>query len=154
GNQQTAQQVPRVTLRDCFVRGAGDLLTIRASRACELEVVDSLVALDGSLLTVDGSGKDVARNHTEVTLRQVTTYLTDHLVWLRANKDESKPNKGLVQTMIKTAANCLFVSARGKSLIHLDGVDTDEQMKYYFSWVDSQHNAFSNFDRLLDQQPG
>jgi len=62
--------------------------------------------------------------------------------------------KGLVPTQIRSASNCLFMSAGGKSLVHLEGVDTEEQMKRLFWWGDSSHNFYSNFSpSLLDQQP-
>jgi hypothetical protein len=38
--------------------------------------------------------------------------------------------------------------------VHLDGVDTDTQMRNFLSWgSESQHNAYSNFARYLDQEP-
>src|SRR6202022_1666925 len=50
---------------------------------------------------------------------------------------------------------CLFASPGGpggKTLIHLDGVDSEEQMKRLFSWKGEQ-NTYSDFERWLDQQP-
>src|SRR5207302_9049308 len=83
---------------------------------------------------------------------QVPSYLTDHLVWLRASQDEGRNSKGLVPLQVRSAIDCLFISASGKSLVHLEGIDADD-IKRYFSWEDSRHNAYSNFDQLLDQQP-
>jgi len=46
------------------------------------------------------------------------------------------------------------MSAGGKSLVHLEGVDTEDQMKRLFSWGESRHNFYSNYTpSLLDQQP-
>ena len=153
--QAAPQQDPKVTLESCFARGTGNLVTVRASRPFELHIEKSLAVLDGSLLSIDGSSKEaVPRRPAQITLEQVTTYLTDHLVWLRGSSEEGRSMKGLVQTQFKLVTNCLFVSASGKSLIHLDGVDTEEQMKRLINWVQGSHNLYSNFtSSLLDQQP-
>jgi serine/threonine protein kinase len=142
---------PRVHIGGCFVRGNGNLVVARPSRAFDFNIEESLIALDGSLVVVDGnSGESFAKDHADITLREVTTYLTDHLVYVRAGKESLK---GLAPTLVQSATDCLFASAVGKSLVHLDGVDTDEQMKQFFSWRDSRHNAYSNFGPMLDQQP-
>ena len=61
--------------------------------------------------------------------------------------------QGLVHTEVSPASNCLFHSARGtKSLIHLEGVDTDEQMRRLFTWEGTQ-NLYSAFAPMLDQMP-
>src|SRR5262249_16963421 len=56
---QAPRQAPKARLEGCFVRGDGELIGVRASRQFELEVEQSLVALNGSLLVVDGNPKDV-----------------------------------------------------------------------------------------------
>jgi serine/threonine protein kinase len=154
GAPPAQEQIPRVEAEGCFVRGTGNLVTVRASRAFNLKVDSSLVALDGSLLLIEGSAKDLgARGYATLTLNQVTTYLTEHLILLRAFRDESKNSKGLVLTQVSAPVDCLFVSAnKSKSLIHLEGFESEEQMKRLFSWRGGQHNAY-NCTPLLDQQP-
>ncbi len=152
--QPAGQQEPRVHLDNCFVRGAGDLVYVRSSRPFELHVENCLVALDGSFLIVDGAGKDpVMRNRSEIVLKQVTAYLTNHLVWLRASRDEGRATKGLTPTYVQSATDCVFASGTGKALVHLDGFDAEEQMKRSFLWGDSKHNLYANYDQLLDQVP-
>lgn len=153
--QVASQQDPRIALENCFARGTGNLVAVRASRPFELRVEKSLAALDGSLLVIDGAARETpSRGRAQITLEQVTTYLTDHLVWLRGSPEESKSMKGLVPTQFRSAMNCLFASATGKPLVHLEGVDTEEQMKRLFSWGEGRHNLYSNFTpSLLDQQP-
>src|SRR5207245_624920 len=94
-----------------------------------------------------------ARGTAVSTLNHLTTYLTDQLFLLRAIKESGMNLKGLVNTQVHSAADCIFASATGKPLIHLDGVDSEEQMKRYFSWQESKHNAFSNVTTYLDQVP-
>src|SRR5205823_11445903 len=43
-------------------------------------------------------------------------------------------------------------AAGSKSLIHLEGLETEEQMKRLISWR-GERNVYSNFQQLLDQQP-
>lgn len=152
--QPMGQLEPRVHLDNCFIRGAGDMLAVRSSRPFELRVENTVVALDGSFLVVDGAAKDPGmRNRGDITLKQVTTYLNDYLIVLRAYREEGRASKGLAPTCVRSATDCLFVSASGKPLVHLEGFDSEEQMRRSFSWVDSKHNAYSNYQQLLDQTP-
>ena len=152
--QPAGQQQPSVHLENCFIRGAGDLMYVRASRPFNLQVDNCLVALDGSFLIVDGAGKDPGmRSRSEIVLKQMTAYLTNHLVWLRASREEGRATKGLTPTYVQSATDCIFASATGKALVHLDGFDAEEQMKRSFAWGDSKHNLYANYDQLLDQVP-
>jgi hypothetical protein len=145
-------QEPAIRLEGCFVRGGGDLITVRASRSFELEVKDTLVVLQGTLLLIEGSTRELpTKPVARVTLRQVTSFLDNHLVWLRGVREEGRSGRGLGMTQI-AAHDCLFASAGGKSLVHLDSVDTDVQMRQALYW-DGSNNAYSNFAQLLDQQP-
>jgi serine/threonine protein kinase len=144
------QQVPRVQLERCFIRGQGDLMAVRSNRPLDLSLDNSLVALAGSFLTVEGRAKDVpAPAPLLVKLNHVTAYLTEHLVRLRADKDGKEP----VPVQVNPATNCLFASAEGKSLIHLDGLEVPQgQMKHLFTWENGKQNAYSKFQPMLDQQ--
>jgi serine/threonine protein kinase len=147
---QNAQQDPRIVVDNCFVRGTGRLVAVRACRSFQLAVQESLVALAGSLLSIDGNPREqTPRPLVEVSLTHVTTYLNDHLILLHALRDK---RKGLGQIVVK-AGDCLFTAALGKSLVHLDGVDTDDQMRNFVSWgPESRHNSYCNFLRYLDQE--
>ena len=148
------QQTPSISISGSVVRGNGQFLTVRVSRPFELRAEDSLIALTGSFLLMEGNPKDaMARGTADITLNHLTTYLTDQLFLLRAIKESGMNLKGLVNTQVHSAADCIFASATGKPLIHLDGVDSEEQMKRYFSWQESKHNAFSHVTTYLDQVP-
>lgn len=141
---------PHVRLDNCFVRGEGDLVSVRSSRAFNLDVDDSLISLDGSLLMVEAATKEVpAKAHALVNLRQVTAVLGKHLVLLR--REENR--QALVPTQVANASSCLFHAARGKALIHLDGIDTEEQVKRFFSWGEGKGNTYSGFTQMLEQMP-
>jgi hypothetical protein len=56
-----ASSAPRIILEKCTVRGEGDLVTLRASRPIDLQLKDSLVYLQGSLLQQQqGAAKEPA----------------------------------------------------------------------------------------------
>ena len=144
-------QTARVQLDRCFVRGEGELVTVRACRPLDLKVENSLVVLAGSFLTVEGNANDAAQTPpVSVRLTRVTAFLSDYLVRLRADKDGKEP----VPVQINPAVQCLFASADGKALIHLDGLEiTSEQMKHLFAWEGGRQNVYSRFQPMLDQQP-
>jgi hypothetical protein len=142
------QQTPRVHLENCFVRGQGDLMAVRASRSAEVKIENSLITLAGSFLNVESNAKDAATAALVVKLTHVTAYLSDNLVRLRSDKDGTEP----VPIQVNPAVNCLFASADGKALVHLDGLEVTN-MKHLFSWEGGKQNAYSKFQPMLDQQP-
>jgi serine/threonine protein kinase len=139
-----AKGAPDIRLERCFVRGEGDLLTVRPSRAFSLVLDSSLAALTGSLVQVEGNAPEATTGTAQVKLRRATTYLHEHLVCLRG-----KSGKGLAFTQV-TADDCLFVSAGGKALVYLEGPDSDEQMKRVFGWAGTR-NTYAGFDKVLEQ---
>jgi hypothetical protein len=136
--------VPRLHFQDCFIRGAGDLVRVPQSRPVEVKAEDSAVALAGSFLVV-GDNKEPAAAEAQVQLRRVTTYLKDHLIRL---EDHNTAGKGLVKMHFE-ARDCLFASAAGRSLVHLDGEISREQMERVFD-CQGEHNAYSGFVDFLD----
>jgi serine/threonine protein kinase len=148
---QTPQsQAPLIHLERCYVRGDGDLVSVRASRPLRLAVNDSLVALGGSFLNVvDGNPKGVqASAQVVVELRHVTTYLAEHLIRLAARELPT-----LVPVQVRPQ-DCLFASAGGKPFVHLDVWDGGEaQMRSIISWEGTGHNVYSNAMPMFDPKP-
>jgi serine/threonine protein kinase len=138
---------PKIQMENCFVHGEGECLTVRASRPFDLDVENCIVALAGSLVNVEGGAADPGlASSARIKLERVTTYLTDHLVQLRASRN----GKVLTATTV-SAVKCLFAAAGGNAFIHLDGPDTEKQMKELFFW-EGGHNAYDGFEKLLAQQ--
>jgi serine/threonine protein kinase len=139
------------TFHNCFVRGDGDLVAARAGRPFDLEADNVLVALGGSLLNreaADGAADAPADTADGVRLSHVTAYLGGNLVRLHAHD-----TRALVPAKFKPVSDCLFVSAGGKALVHLDGAEAnDDRLKALLDW-DGRHNAYAKFPQLLDQQP-
>jgi hypothetical protein len=148
-------QGPLVRFKDCFIRGEGDLVSVRPARPFKLEVENSLVVLAGSFLSfepLEGNRENPPApppGLAQVKLTHVTTYLTSHLVHLWAGKDI----KNLVPVKPMQATDCLFATASQETFIHLDGPDTsEEKMRDIIVW-EGTRNIYNNFKDMLDQKP-
>jgi serine/threonine protein kinase len=138
---------PEIHLSGCLVRGRGDLLGIRASRAFDMDIEKSLICLAGSLVTCKANTSDAMMldARANIKLTRTTTYLAEPLLLLSC---PSKTGKGLAFTQVDSS-NCLFVSATGKPLVRLDGPEGEMQMKRLLSWT-GPGNAYAGFDKVLD----
>lgn len=68
-------------LAECFVRGHGDLFNVRHTKPCRLLLRDSAIAIDGTLLKVEGnSEKPAEQARVELRLDHVTAVLGQNLV--------------------------------------------------------------------------
>jgi hypothetical protein len=146
--------VAHVRFDDCFVRGKGDLLSARGGRRFELELDDSLVALDGALATAAGGAKEPpAGSPALIRLRRTTVAMTEHLLALRLSRDDDRSGPGLPATQVFTS-DSLIVALGGRSLVHLDAVDTDEQVRQLVLWGENRQTFYGNVGQvLLDVQP-
>jgi serine/threonine protein kinase len=144
------RSAPEVVVRTCLVRGQGSLLAGRACRPYDLDVSLSLIALEGSLLDADGSPREMtAERGAQIKLARVTTYLTENLLHLYGGKS----GKGFLTLRVEPATDCLFAAKEGKPLVHLESLDSEEQMRRSFAWRGG-NNAYSGFDKMLEMQPG
>ncbi|MFL5244901.1 MAG: serine/threonine-protein kinase [Gemmataceae bacterium] len=144
-------QMPRLRFEDCFIRGDGDLVWSAASRPFDLEASNTLVALSGSFVSLE-AGRDEMTNWggsaIPVRLANVTAYLKGYLVRLKGGKDA----KGLIPVNCSSVADCLFVSASNKTLVHLEGMDiSEDRIRTQIQW-DGRNNLYSNFTQILDLQ--
>ena len=144
-------QVPILSLEDCFVRGQGDVISVRSARAVELRMENTLVAVTGTVVDVEaGAGEGSPPPQIPIRLTRVTTYIGGNLVRLRT----LTPGKEPLTVQVNPAIGCLFASADGKPLVQLIGMEAStEQMKSLFSWEGGRQNAYSKFPAMLDQIP-
>jgi serine/threonine protein kinase len=143
---KAVRSTPEVIFKDCMVRGDGDLVRILASRPLDLDLDNSLIALAGNLLSVKSS-KDAPMDPVNLKMNHVSAFLAEQLVHLAS----SPLGKGLAITKVD-AKDCLFVALGGKSLVHLDGIDIEEnKLDKVLAWS-GNHNAYSGFDMMLDQK--
>jgi serine/threonine protein kinase len=150
---QPREQVPRLVVENCFVRGEGDLVWVRACRAAKCEVSGSLVALTGSLLNVEAAREAPPAPPTlAVTLLRTTTYLQGPLLRVRTGKE----SKGLAMLQCQPD-ECLFVPAAAgeRVLVRLEGPEgEDKALQGKVQW-ERGRNAYGTFNMMLDYQaPG
>jgi hypothetical protein len=143
---------PTVRFQGCFVRGNGDLIRCRFSRPFKLEGENTLVALTGSLLSIDGGTleEDGVEGKTDIDLRKVTAVVGGHILLLRSS---SKDLKGILPLNCKPQ-QCLFVSrGRERALVHVVGGEADNKtaLQTKVGWSAPMGNAYS-FPLMLDQQ--
>ena len=116
--------LPKAVFDSCFVRGDGDLVAARASRPFEVDVKDSLVAVKGSLLTVDGGKQDLrlaAGKEIPVRLDRVTAYLGGHLARLKAVNMTS-----LMPVHCNPVKSLLVSAGDRKALLHVEAGPTKD----------------------------
>jgi hypothetical protein len=147
---RSRDQGPRFALENCLVRGQGDLVWSQGGQPAEVAVKNSLIALTGSLLNVEGSKFDVPApaGVLAVQLEQVTTYLGGNLVRFRAVRDL----KGVARVHCEPE-RCLFLPVSGdRALVHLEGPESEEpSLPFKLEWM-AGTNAYGNFNTLLEHQ--
>jgi hypothetical protein len=146
--------VAQIRFDDCFVRGKGDLLTARGGRRFELELDGSLAALDGALASAAGGAREPAAGlPAQIRLRRTTAAVTEHLLAMRLSRDDDRSGPGLPATQVSTT-DSLIVALGGRSVVHLDAADTDEQVRQLVLWGENRQTFYGNVGSvLLDVQP-
>lgn len=131
GNRPNRSALPGVELEDCFVRGRGDVVAVRVSRPFSFEARQCAIAVQGTLLAVDGNRAEML-NATEpavLSLDHVTAYTSQGLAVLRA----AMPQTAHVQLRISAAAS-LLVTAEGVPLLRVEGPRAEQDLKRRVAW--------------------
>lgn len=141
---------PVIECENCFVRGAGELVVVRASRPFTLDLRNTLVALEGSMLIVEGNRPEASLpgEGATVLMDRVTAYLTEGLVHLRAT-----PTLPVhVPVRVTSATSCVFVAALGNPLLRIDGPQSEDDLRRRFTWQ-GKRNFYGVSGPLLVWQP-
>jgi hypothetical protein len=135
-----APPAARVEFHECFVRGKGDLVSLRGCRLLYVEMKNSLVALDGSLLDIDAKDKNMPMGQgVRWKMERTSVFTTDSIFALR-----SKTGVGLTKTQADIDG-CLFVSLLPeKPIVLLDMKNGD--LDKFLDWRGEQ-NFYANFDK-------
>jgi hypothetical protein len=145
---RAAEEPLRLAFENCLIRGHGDLVAGNPARPFGLKGENVLAALSGSFLRLTSPGDAQGAAPVEVQLNRTTTYLGGHLLLMTADRE----TQAVLATQVK-AANCLFVSAEGNTLVRLDGPDlSGDRMSSVLPW-DGSHNAYIRFQNMLEQMP-
>ena len=134
----------RVEFLDCFVRGKGDLVALRGCRPLQVELKNSLVALDGSLLDVIATDKMMPMSAPGVRwkMERTSVITTDSIFALR-----SKTGLGLTKTQA-SADGCLFVSLKPETPMVLLDMTKSADLADYLDWNGwkGDPNFYANHD--------
>ncbi len=140
---------PVISLEDCFVRGKGDLLSVRGSRPFVAEVKNTLAALDGSFLSVEGNKNDASgAEDAKLILDHVTVYVTQSLIAQRA----TAANPHHVPLAVDKPTACVFVAER-TPLLWLEGLQSAEDVRRRLKWgkgeFKGEKNLYSRDEAIL-----
>jgi serine/threonine protein kinase len=154
GAMKMTVQSPRaaadIHLINSFVRGEGEVLTVRASRPLELEVDNTMLALAGSLVGVQAGSKEAAPGtEAKIRLNHVSALLGEPLLAFRSGKNA----KGFIPTVVDAAQNSLFVGLGDRPFVAIDAADfADGSLRDFLVWR-GEHNAYSSFEKMLTIRP-
>lgn len=130
----------RVEFHECFIRGKGDLVSLRGCRLLHVDMKNSLVALDGSLLDITAADKAMAMEQgVRWKMERSSVFTTDSIFALRC-----MTGVGLTKTEADIKG-CLFVSLLPeRPVVLLDMKNSD--LGEYLGWKGEQ-NYYANFDK-------
>ena len=141
------ETVPRIRIKQTFIRGKGDVVSVRGSRPFDLEIDTTLAALDGSVVSVLGLAKDAHVSPlTQMTFRKVTACLNDAFLEIRAADGDRKAG-GLTPAQVR-CDDCLFVATGEKPFVLAVGVDGDVLTKQLLAW-EGRGNVYGNYGKML-----
>jgi serine/threonine protein kinase len=136
-----------VAFENCFIRGEGETINNRAGRPLELRLENTLVGLTGALVVLQGASKEAApESQVRLNLLKSSIFTTEPLLVAR----QGKHIKGLPPVRVERAKDCLFVALDDRPLIVTDYAELSElTLRMFFDWRGAS-NAYSGFDRLLE----
>jgi len=132
----------RVEFTECFVRGTGDLVGLNGCRLLHVEMKNTLVALDGSLLDLQAGAKPMPMSQgVRWKMERSSIYTSDSLFVLH-----SRGGKGLTKMQAELDGCLLWSLSPEKAIAIHDMTDKiDEQLPTYLDWRGEQ-NFYANFD--------
>ncbi len=135
-----------IHIQNCFIRGEGDVVTVRGNRPLDLDVNNTMLALAGSLLGIHAGAKEPPPEaEARIRLNHVSALLTEPLFAFYAGKNP----KGFIPAHLDGAQNSLFVAIAEKPLVSIEANDfADGSVREYLDWK-GQHNAYGNYEKML-----
>jgi hypothetical protein len=134
----------KVEFYDCFVRGKGDLVALNGCRLLNVQMRNSLVALDGSLLDIEPGAKAMSmKQGVSWTMHRSSIFTTESVFALR-----SKLGKVLTETQAEVEG-CLMASLVPDQLVVTFDRERDVDVATLLKWNGTQ-NFYANFDKIRD----
>ena len=120
----------KIELSECLVRGNGDLFHVRHTKPGRLTLRDTAIALDGTLLKVEGhSEKPAEQTRLELGLEHVTAVLGQSLIRL----DSGDLPRELPPVAVNASNNVLNISG-SSGLIAASGNTSYTDFRKLFLW--------------------
>lgn len=143
----TPRTTPRVRFERCVLRGKGRGVWLPVSRPVELEVHQSLTALDGPVYLAEPGGKLPPAARSQLRLSRVTAFVGGPMVEMHGGKVGEMRKSGLVPLEVQADA-CLFVAmpAAGRGLVEFDAIDAAEVEAKLLEWRSPTPNRYADFD--------
>jgi serine/threonine protein kinase len=141
---ETKQPTPKISFQNSFIRGKGRLLYVKASKSFDLDVKNSLLVLDGSLIEIDPSQADATvTSPAQIKLHQTTAYFSGHLLEMEANAKQTEvKGTGLVKVNCQVT-NCILMPATStQPMILLERIESENQMRELFAWEGAKNNLY------------
>lgn len=128
--RETAVKNALITLRDSFIRSAGDCVSVASGRLLDLQLRNAQIATDGSLLHALGSAS-LERDRTAIKVRidQVLARTKSGLVYLESTLEETE----LPLTEME-AERSVFSTAGLSPLFRVDGQGQMERLRDRIVW--------------------
>lgn len=130
-----------IELTECFVRGHGDLIHVRNTKPGRLSLRDTAIALDGSLLRVEGhSEKPAEQTRLELRLEHVTAIVGQSLVRL----DSGDLPRELPPVKVE-ALNNILITTNNSSVVAMSGNTSEADFRKLFVWS-GERNFYDGFE--------
>ena len=119
-----------VKIRDSFIRTAGDCVSVASGRLLDLQLRNSLISADGSLLHALGSAQNVrSRTALQVKIDHTLARTRGGLIYLESTLEETE----LPLTDVE-AESSIFSTAGQAPLFRLDGQGQMERLHDRIVW--------------------
>jgi serine/threonine protein kinase len=129
-----------VDFHECFVRGKGDVVALQGCRKLNVEMTNSLVVLDGSLLDIAAATKTMPMSEgVQWKMDRSSIFTKESLFALH-----SKTGTVLTETHAKIK-DCLLVPLAPDQAVVLLEMSRDVKLSAYLKW-DCEHNYYANFE--------
>lgn len=130
-----------IELTECFVRGHCDLMHVRNTKPGRLVLRDTAIALDGSLLRVEGhSEKPAEQSRLELRLEHVTAIVGQNLIRL----DSGDLPRELPPVKVE-ALNNILITTSSSSVVAMSGNTSEADFRKLFVWS-GEKNFYDGFE--------
>ena len=131
----------KIELTECFVRGHCDLFHVRNTKPGRLSLRDTAIALDGSLLRVEGhSEKPAEQTRLELELKHVSAIVGQSLIRL-----ESGDLPRELPPVAVDALNNILITSNTGSLVSTNGNTSESDFRKLIGWS-GQKNFYEGFN--------